>query len=126
VNVYFRPETRERVQQLRQEGEAWSTALNRLLEALPSRAFTLGRLIAAFERERVLASTVESALERAASDPGTVLVPALSALSQRGREPLVDDVMGTLPLCAFDVPLEQVDEAELRAGYQAELATQVS
>ena len=33
--------------------------------------------------------------------------------------------MGTLPLCAFDVPLEQVDEAELRAGYQAELATRV-
>lgn len=125
VNAYFKPETRERVQQLRREGEAWSAALNRLLEALPSRAFTLGRLVATFESEVVLASTAEAALERAANNPALFLTPALSLLSQRGRESQVDAVMGTLPLCAFDVPLEQVDEAELRAGYQAELATRV-
>lgn len=124
VNVYFRLETRERVQQLRRAGEAWSTALNRLLEALPSRAFTLGRLVATFEREEVLVSTAESALESVTSDARRVLTPAISHLSQRGREALVDEVMGTLPLSAFAVP-ESVDKAESRAGYEAEIAAGV-
>jgi hypothetical protein len=41
VNAYFKPDTRERVKRLSRPGEAWSAALNRLLEALPSHGFAL-------------------------------------------------------------------------------------
>jgi hypothetical protein len=119
VNAYFTQETRERVQQLRREGEAWSTALNRLLEGLPSRAFILGQLIAVFEREQVLYCEPHMAVELAARDPGSIVTPALSAMRLHGREGIVYDTMGTLPLRAIGTPSDPVDQQEVFAGYES-------
>lgn len=122
VNVYFKPATRERVQQQRLGGESWSATLNRLLEALPSRAFTLGRIVATCEKEGVLASTAEAAMENATSNPGLFLAPALAALAASGLESQVADILGTLPLSAFDDLLLAGDAEDVRAGYLAERA----
>jgi len=83
----------------------------------------MARLIAIFGREQMLDIPTETALEMAGRTPGTILSPGLFALRQRGKEALVREAEGTLPLSAFDAPLTQVDVQEIAAGYRAGLAT---
>lgn len=117
VNAYFRPETRTRVKELSLPGEAWSTALNRLLVALPSRGFILGQLLALLTAEE---TTLEAALEQAWNNPAAQIGRLLAASQEQGGENPAQQVMGTLAASAFTLPLSAEEGENVVAGWASE------
>lgn len=106
-----------RVKQLSLPGEAWSTALNRLLEALPSRGFILGRLLALFSTEE---ATSAAALDQILPNPAAQVALLLATAQQQRRERQAQEIMGTLPANAFALPLSGEERQDVAAGWASE------